>query len=81
MKVKPFWAESTKYESFKAILISNNFIRNIKTPGKLIEFEDSFVRNGFHSKNFEQDELAFGKFGMVFKVKLREDNDYYRWNE
>jgi hypothetical protein len=62
--------QSTKYESFEAILISNNYIRNIKTFEKLIEFEHSFVKNGFYSKHFEEiKELGFGSFGSVFKVK------------
>jgi hypothetical protein len=65
--------ESTEYKSFEDILISNDFINNIKTFEKLIEFKDSFVRNGFYSKNFQEiDELGFGSFGIVFKVKLRD---------
>jgi hypothetical protein len=71
--------QSTKYESFEDILISNNFIDNIKIFGKLIEFEDSFVKNGFYSKNFEEiKKLGFGSFGSVFKVKRREDDVHYR---
>jgi alpha-tubulin suppressor-like RCC1 family protein len=67
-----------KYESFEDILTSNNLI-DIKTFGNLIEFKDSFVKNGFYSKNFEQlNELGFGSFGSVFKVKLRENNDYFK---
>jgi alpha-tubulin suppressor-like RCC1 family protein len=46
--------QSTKYESFEDILISNNFIVNMKTFGKLIEFKDFLVKNGFYSKNFEE---------------------------
>jgi serine/threonine protein kinase len=65
--------ESTEYKSFEDILISNDFINNIKTFEKLIEFKDSFVRNGFYSKNFQEiDKLGFGSFGSVFKVKLRD---------
>jgi tRNA A-37 threonylcarbamoyl transferase component Bud32 len=64
--------QSTKYESFDDILISSNFIDNVKTFGKLIEFKDLFVKNGFYSKNFEEiKELGSGSFGSVFKVKRR----------
>jgi hypothetical protein len=62
--------QSTKYESFEDILRANNIIHNIKTFDKLIEFEDSFVKNGFYSKNFKEiEKLGFGSFGSVFKVK------------
>jgi hypothetical protein len=72
--------QSTKYESFDDILISNNFIDNIRTFEKLIEFKDSFIKNGFYSKNFKElKELGFGSFGSVFKVKRREDSDYYNY--
>jgi hypothetical protein len=74
--------QSTKYESFEDILTSNNRIDNIKTFEKLIEFKDSFVKNGFYSKNFEEiEKLGFGSFGSVFKVKIKEGSDYYRWME
>jgi alpha-tubulin suppressor-like RCC1 family protein len=66
--------QSTKYESFADILISNYDIYNMKTFDKLIEFEDSFVKNGYYSKNFEETKkLGFGSFGSVFKVKRRKD--------
>ncbi len=62
----------TKYESFEDTLISNNFIDNIKSFDKLIEFKDSFVKNYFYSKTFEEiKKLGFGSFGSVFKVKRR----------
>jgi hypothetical protein len=65
--------QSTIYESFEDILISND-IYNIKTFEKLIEFKDSFVKNGFYSKNFKEiEELGSGSFRTVFKVK--------RWGE
>jgi hypothetical protein len=70
--------QPTKYESFDDIL-RTNFIDNIKTFGKLIEFEDTFVKNGFYSKHFEEiKELGSGAFGSVFKVIRKEDSDYYR---
>jgi alpha-tubulin suppressor-like RCC1 family protein len=70
--------QPTKYESFEDILISYYFINNIKTFGKLIEFKDSFVKNGFYSKHFEEiQKLGFGSFGSVFKVKIK-DRDYHR---
>jgi hypothetical protein len=71
----------TKYESFEDILISNNINYNIKTFEKLIEFKDSFVKNGFYSKNFENiKELGSGSFGSVSKVKIKdkEHYNYYR---
>jgi serine/threonine protein kinase len=69
--------QSTKYESFDDILISNNFIDNIKTFGKLIEFKDSFVKNDFYSKNFEEiKELGSGSFGSVFKVENKRSGGY-----
>jgi hypothetical protein len=71
--------QSTKYESFEDILISNDFIHNIKTFGKLIEFKYSLVKNGFYSTNFVAiKKLGFGSFGSVFKVKRREATDYSR---
>ncbi len=67
--------QSTKYESFEDILISNNFIYNIRTFEKLIEFEDSFVKNGFYSRNLvEIKELGSGSFGSVFKVKIKDSD-------
>jgi serine/threonine protein kinase len=69
--------QSTKYESFEDILISNDFIHNIKTFGKLIEFKYSFVKNGFYSTNFvEIKKLGFGSFGSVFKVKIKDKYKY-----
>jgi hypothetical protein len=70
--------QSTKYKSFEHILRGNNFICNIKTFGKLIGFEDSFIKNGFYSKNFEEiKELGSGSFGSVYEVKKREDTEFY----
>jgi serine/threonine protein kinase len=67
--------QSTKYESFEDILISNNIFNNIKTFEKLIEFKDSFVKNGFYSKNFEEiKKLGFGSFGIAFKAKKNDWN-------
>jgi hypothetical protein len=64
--------QSTKYESFEDILRTNDFINNMKTLGKLIEFEDSFFKNGF-SKHFEEiKELGRESFGSVFEVKGRQ---------
>jgi hypothetical protein len=72
--------QSTKYESFEDILIqnSNNMdIFSIKTFGKLIEFKESFVKNGFYLRNFEQIKLlGSGSFGTVFEVEKREDAKY-----
>ncbi len=53
----------------------------MKTFGKLIEFEDSFLKNGFYSKYFKEiKELGSGSFGSVFEVKIRENTkfDFYR---
>jgi hypothetical protein len=68
--------QSTKYESFEDILVSNDIIDNIKIFNKIIEFKDSFFRNGFYSKNFDElKKLGFGSFGKVFKVKIK--HEYY----
>jgi hypothetical protein len=79
----------TKYESFEEILNSDDKIDCIKTNGDLIEFEDSFVRNGYYNQMFEEiKELGFGSFGTVFEAKnrkrkgfsakkKRKDNDSY----
>jgi len=72
--------QSKKYESFEAILRANNMIENMKAFGKLIEFEDSFLKNGFYSKNFQEiRKLGFGSFGSVFKVKRKEKSDYINY--
>ncbi len=71
--------QSTKYQSFEDILISNNYFLSIKRFEKLIKFKDSFVKNGFYSKHFEEiKKLGLGSFGSVFKVKRRKGSDYYR---
>jgi len=73
--------QSTKYESFEDILRAEDVIENMKTFGKLIEFEDSFLKNGFYSKYFKEiKELGSGSFGSVFEVKIRENTkfDFYR---
>jgi serine/threonine protein kinase len=68
--------QPTKYESFEDILRANN-INHIKTFEKLVEFKDSFVKNGFYSKNFEEIKvLGFGAFGTVFRAKEK-DKDYF----
>jgi serine/threonine protein kinase len=70
---------STKCKSFEDILSSNNIKIKRITFEKLIEFKDSFVKNGFYSENFEEiKELGSGSFGRVFKVKRRKYIDYYR---
>jgi translation initiation factor 2 beta subunit (eIF-2beta)/eIF-5 len=62
--------QSTKYESFEDILRANNFIYNMKTFEKLIEFKDPFVKNGFYLKYYETiKELGSESSGSVFKVK------------
>jgi hypothetical protein len=69
--------QPTNYESFEDILNSNYIIDNRKTFEKLTEFKDSFVRNGFYSKNFEEiEKLGSGSFGTVSKVKVREDTEF-----
>jgi hypothetical protein len=72
--------QSTKYETFEDILISDDMIDNMNTFGRLIEFEDSFVKNGFYSKHFEEiKELGFGSFESVFKVKIKKDHENYNY--
>jgi hypothetical protein len=67
--------QSTKYQSFENILMVNCTIDNMKTFGKLVEFEDSFLKSGFYSKTFKDiKKLGFGSFGSVFKVKRRKNN-------
>jgi hypothetical protein len=64
--------QSTEYESFEDILRANDCIHNMKTFEKLIEFEDSFVRNGFYSKHVEEiRKLGSGSFGSVFMVESK----------
>jgi serine/threonine protein kinase len=48
---------------------------------KFIRLKDSkIVKNSFYSKNFEEiKELGFGSFGSVFKVKIKEDSDNYKY--
>jgi serine/threonine protein kinase len=66
--------QSTIYESFEDILRANDMIYNMKTFDNLVEFEDSFVKNGFYSKHFEEiEKFGFGSFGSVFEVKRREN--------
>jgi hypothetical protein len=73
--------QSTKYKSFEDILRANRFMANIKTLEKLIEFEYSFIKNGFYSKLFEEiKEIGSGSFGSVFKVKRRKDSKDYDYN-
>jgi serine/threonine protein kinase len=51
----------------------------MKTFDKLVEFKDSFVKNGFYSKHFQEIKLlGRGSFGRVFKVKIKEDSRYYK---
>jgi hypothetical protein len=71
--------QTRKYESFEDIFIGNHMNDRIKAIEKLIAFEDSFVKNGYYLKNFDEiKKLGFGSFARVFKVKRREDNNYYR---
>ncbi len=46
--------QPTKYLSCEDILVSNNFISNIKTFEKLILIQRFICKNGFYSKNFEE---------------------------
>ncbi len=42
----------------------------MKTIGKLIKSEDSFLKNGFYLKNFQEiDKLGFGAFGSVLRLQ------------
>jgi serine/threonine protein kinase len=45
----------------------------------ILRFEDSYVRNGYYNKRFEEiNKLASRSFGSVFMVKRREVDDYDR---
>lgn len=67
----------TKFKSFKDIFNNYCEFNNKKSEG-LIEFEDSFVRNGFYSKYYEEiEKLGFGSFGTVFKAKDRALNKFW----
>jgi hypothetical protein len=69
--------QSTKHKTFEDILISSDFIYNIKTFEKLIEFKCSFIRTGFYSECFKEIKmLGSGSFGSVFQVKSKEWRDY-----
>jgi hypothetical protein len=64
--------QSTTYQSFEHILRTNNTTDNVKTFDKLIEFEDSFLKNGFYSKHFQEiNQLGRGSFGSVVKVESK----------
>jgi hypothetical protein len=64
------------FNSFEDILKYKNKIYFKKSFEKLIEFEDSFVRNGYFGKMFKTlSGLGFGSFGTVFKVKIKDDID------
>jgi hypothetical protein len=70
--------QSTTYQLFEHILRADR-IKNMKTFDKLVEFKDSFVKNGFYSKHFQEIKLlGRGSFGRVFKVKIKEDSRYYK---
>jgi hypothetical protein len=67
-KVKRKWVWSpqlTKYLSFEDILVSNNFIDNIKTYEKLIEFEDK-MKIGLNNNK-----VLFNKLNDYFKDNIR----------
>jgi hypothetical protein len=73
--------QSTEFESFDEILKYNQIYNN-KIIGRLIEFEDSFVQNGYYNKRFEEiKELGFGSFGTVFKAKDRDINNFYAFKK
>jgi hypothetical protein len=64
--------QSTTYQSFEHILRTNNTTDNLKMFDKLIEFEDSFLRNGSYSKHFQEiNQIGRGSFGSVVKVKSK----------
>jgi serine/threonine protein kinase len=65
--------QSTKFKSFRDILIVGNYTDNYKSE-RLIEFGDSIIRNSYFEKQFEVfTELGFGSFGTVFKAKSKND--------
>jgi hypothetical protein len=69
--------QSTTYHSFGHILRTRG-IDYMKTFDKLVEFEDTFVKNGFYSEHFQEiNHLGKGSFGSVSKVQIKEDSDYY----
>jgi hypothetical protein len=68
--------QSTKYEPLEDILSSNMFIDIRKSFEKVVEFKDSFIKNGFYSKYFQEiKKLRFGSFGSVFEMRRREDTE------
>jgi serine/threonine protein kinase len=70
--------EPTKLKSFENIWKFNDMIDLHKSFDKLIEFRDSFVRNGYHMKNFDiLAQLRFGSFGTVYKVRMKEPKLHY----
>jgi hypothetical protein len=60
----------TNYQSFEDILKFNKINNYCKSIENLIEFEDSFIRNSYYLKNFEEIiKLGSGAYGNVFKAK------------
>jgi hypothetical protein len=42
----------------------------------LIEFKDSFIRNGYYKKNFEEiTEVGAGDFSNILKARPRKNNE------
>jgi hypothetical protein len=73
--------KSANFKSFDDILnfhCNNQLIFYCKSYGKLKEFEDSFIRNGYYFKTFEEIKfLGSGSFGKVFEAKNREQKNHY----
>jgi hypothetical protein len=66
---KIFQLKDTNYKSFDEIFIKYSQITYRPIEGMIIEFEDSFFRNKFYEKRYEElEKLGEGSYGKVFKV-------------
>jgi len=62
--------KETEFKSFNEIFIFYGGITYNSIEGKLSEFNDNFIRQGFYEKEFfDHEEIGRGSYGTVFEVK------------